>query len=144
MNQLVLLQPSNPLPALVAAAGERAGIRFLEFFASTIRNPHTRRAYARAVGGSSPGARIGRALDHGRAAAARGRLDRAADAARCRRRPSSSSSPRSAICLTGWSPARSCRVNPAASVRGPSHSRAAGQDAGAEPTEARTCSTASM
>ena len=37
------------LPALVAAAGERASIRFLEFFASIIRNPHTRRAYARAV-----------------------------------------------------------------------------------------------
>ncbi len=38
------------LPALVAASGERAGVRFLEFFAGTIRNPHTRRAYARAVG----------------------------------------------------------------------------------------------
>ncbi|CAG4895136.1 tyrosine-type recombinase/integrase [Paraburkholderia saeva] len=37
-------------PALVVAAGERAGIRFLEFFASAIRNPHTRRAYARATG----------------------------------------------------------------------------------------------
>ena len=37
------------LPTLVAAAGERAGVRFLEFFASTIRNPDTRRAYARAV-----------------------------------------------------------------------------------------------
>jgi site-specific recombinase XerD len=36
-------------PALVAAAGDRAGIRFLEFFASAIRNPHTRRAYARAA-----------------------------------------------------------------------------------------------
>jgi hypothetical protein len=32
------------LPALVAAAGERAGMRFLEFFASTLRNPNTRRA----------------------------------------------------------------------------------------------------
>jgi site-specific recombinase XerD len=31
-------------------AGDRAGIRFLEFFASAIRNPHTRRAYARAAG----------------------------------------------------------------------------------------------
>ena len=40
---------SFALPALITAAGERAGIRFLEFFASTIRNPHTRRAYARAV-----------------------------------------------------------------------------------------------
>ena len=36
-------------PSLMAAAGERAGTRFLEFFASTIRNPHTRRPYARAV-----------------------------------------------------------------------------------------------
>ena len=31
-------------------AGDRAGVRFLEFFASAIRNPHTRRAYARAAG----------------------------------------------------------------------------------------------
>ncbi|KVQ69934.1 tyrosine-type recombinase/integrase [Burkholderia territorii] len=37
------------VPALVASAGERAGIRFVEFFASAIRNPHTRRAYARAA-----------------------------------------------------------------------------------------------
>ncbi|CAB3804445.1 Tyrosine recombinase XerC [Paraburkholderia ultramafica] len=38
------------MPALVVSAGERASVRFLEFFASAIRNPHTRRAYARAVG----------------------------------------------------------------------------------------------
>ncbi len=38
------------LPALVAATGERAGLRFLEFFAAAIRNPHTRRAYSQAVG----------------------------------------------------------------------------------------------
>jgi site-specific recombinase XerD len=37
------------ISALVAASGDRAALRFLEFFASTIRNPHTRRAYARAV-----------------------------------------------------------------------------------------------
>ena len=37
------------VPALVAAAGERASMRFLEFFAANIRNPHTRRAYARAA-----------------------------------------------------------------------------------------------
>jgi hypothetical protein len=41
---------SASLPALVINAGERAGIRFLEFFASTIRNPSMRRAYAHAVG----------------------------------------------------------------------------------------------
>jgi site-specific recombinase XerD len=49
MNQLAPIAASTNLPALIAAAGERAGVRFLEFFAATIRNPHTRRAYARAV-----------------------------------------------------------------------------------------------
>jgi site-specific recombinase XerD len=42
--------PAAPLvPALVAAAGERASLRFLEFLAADIRNPHTRRAYYRAA-----------------------------------------------------------------------------------------------
>ncbi|WP_439672908.1 Tyr recombinase domain-containing protein (plasmid) [Cupriavidus necator] len=49
MNALVALN-SIPTPALVVAAGEQAGVRFLEFFASNIRNPHTRRANAWAVG----------------------------------------------------------------------------------------------
>src|SRR5471030_2070583 len=44
------IRSSGPLPALVINAGERASVRFLEFFASTIRNPNTRRAYAHAVG----------------------------------------------------------------------------------------------
>jgi integrase len=48
MKDLVPLS-SPVLPALVAAPGERAGMRFLEFFAANIRNPHTRRAYARAA-----------------------------------------------------------------------------------------------
>jgi site-specific recombinase XerD len=48
MNQLVPIN-STTLPALVIAAGDRAGTRFLEFFAANIRNPHTRRAYARAA-----------------------------------------------------------------------------------------------
>src|ERR1700680_4181962 len=48
MNQLVpIISPA--LPALVAVAGERASMRFLEFFAANIRNPHTRRAYYRAA-----------------------------------------------------------------------------------------------
>jgi len=51
MNQLALLPSRNlpALPELIAVAGERASLRFLEFFAATIRNPHTRRAYGRAV-----------------------------------------------------------------------------------------------
>jgi hypothetical protein len=31
------------VPALIAAAGEHASFRFLEFFAANIRNPHTGR-----------------------------------------------------------------------------------------------------
>ena len=37
------------VPALVNQAGQHAGTRFLEFFTAHIRNPNTRRAYARAV-----------------------------------------------------------------------------------------------
>src|SRR6202162_3062502 len=49
MNQLAPIGASPILPALIAAAGERASLRFLEFFAANIRHPHTRRAYSRAV-----------------------------------------------------------------------------------------------
>jgi integrase/recombinase XerD len=38
------------LPAVIADAGDHAARRFIEFFTATIRNGHTRRAYARAVG----------------------------------------------------------------------------------------------
>src|SRR5215469_10523992 len=48
MNKLVPIS-SPALPALVAVAGERASMRFLEFFTASIRNPHTRRAYGRAA-----------------------------------------------------------------------------------------------
>ncbi len=50
MNQPVPINSSAAvLPVLVAVAGERASMRFLEFFAANIRNPHTRRAYYRAA-----------------------------------------------------------------------------------------------
>jgi len=38
------------LPPLVAMAGERAQMRFWEFFVSNLRNPNTRCAYGRAIG----------------------------------------------------------------------------------------------
>jgi len=38
------------VPALIAGAGDRASLRFLEFFTVNIRNPNTRAAYARAAG----------------------------------------------------------------------------------------------
>ncbi|MBX3027083.1 tyrosine-type recombinase/integrase [bacterium] len=40
----------NQLPAPIAAAGEQASWRFIEFFTANIRNRNTRRAYGRAVG----------------------------------------------------------------------------------------------
>lgn len=47
MSQLRASSSSVSLPAIIT--GERAQLRFLEFFAANIRNPNTRRAYARAV-----------------------------------------------------------------------------------------------
>ena len=50
MNGLVLTGSITAhVPALISHSGERAGVRFLEFFSANIRNPNTRRAYARAV-----------------------------------------------------------------------------------------------
>ncbi len=40
---------SPTLPAVIAAAGEPAAMRFIEFFTANIRNPNTRAAYHRAV-----------------------------------------------------------------------------------------------
>ena len=48
MSQLAVLGTGPSVPALVAHADERTQLRFLEFFAVSIRNPNTRRAYARA------------------------------------------------------------------------------------------------
>jgi len=39
-------------PIIVAAGGEKTAFRFLEFVTAQIRDPHTRRAYARAEGGT--------------------------------------------------------------------------------------------
>ena len=51
MKQLAPLpSPILALPVLIVSADESAQRRFLEFFAVTIRNSHTRRAYARGVG----------------------------------------------------------------------------------------------
>jgi site-specific recombinase XerD len=49
MNQLIPFHTMGSSPALVAAAGDRAQERFIEFFTANIRNRNTRRAYAQAV-----------------------------------------------------------------------------------------------
>ncbi|MEK2600041.1 hypothetical protein WN989_00030 [Burkholderia arboris] len=101
MGQLTTFD-SLSVPTPVVAAGEHAGVRFLEFFASAIRNPHTRRAYARAAvdflawcgGAGAPSIAAVQPLHV--AAWSSGRRPRT------RRRPSSSSWRRSATCSTGW------------------------------------------
>src|SRR5271154_851922 len=50
MHLPVINRPSGiELPALIDRAGERAALRFVEFFTVTIRNRNTRAAYARAA-----------------------------------------------------------------------------------------------
>ena len=43
--------PAHLVPALILDAGEAASWRYVEFFTANIRNRHTRRAYARACAG---------------------------------------------------------------------------------------------
>ena len=47
-RQLAGIGGAAGVPAVVMAAGKKAGLRFIEFFTANIRNPNTRRAYHRA------------------------------------------------------------------------------------------------
>jgi hypothetical protein len=49
VNALAPVPFASKLPAIIGASGASAQTRFWEFFVSNIRNPHTRRAYGRAV-----------------------------------------------------------------------------------------------
>jgi site-specific recombinase XerD len=42
------VRTANVVPAIIADLGDQAGWRYVEFFTANIRNPNTRRAYARA------------------------------------------------------------------------------------------------
>ena len=103
MNQLAPLPLAGPiLPALIAAADERAQRRFLEFFAAAIRNPHTRRAYARAASDFL-------AWIAARGVASLGNVQPSTSQPGSRRWPASwprpasnSSSPACATCSIGW------------------------------------------
>ncbi len=50
---LAIIEPATgmPVPAMIAVAGERAALRFIDFFTAHIRNPNTRAAYGVAVRG---------------------------------------------------------------------------------------------
>ena len=54
-----LTTPQGQIPALVTAAGERASMRSLDFFAANLRNAHTRREHAARLNGPRAGTQRG-------------------------------------------------------------------------------------
>jgi len=139
VNEMLATESSGvwALPVLIATAGEAAGIRFLEFFTAQIRNPHTRRAYGRAVtdflawceDAGVPSVIAVRPL-HVAAWIEQQTREHAAPTAKLRlaaiRR------------LFDWLVmGQIVPVNPAASVRGPSHAAHTGKTPVLEPEEAR-------
>lgn len=137
MTQLVVPRPVH-LPALVATASEHAGIRFLEFFASAIRNPHTRRAYARAVADF-----LAWCTDHGVTSLPAVQPLHVASwiegQAQQRSAPTVKQQLAAIRHLFDWLVVgQVVPLNPAASVRGPTHSARKGKTPVLDPAEART------
>lgn len=138
MNQLAPLPvPTSRLPALIVSADDRAQLRFVEFFAVTIRNPHTRRAYARACGEF-----LDWCLRHG--VASIGAVQPLHVATWIEQLGRELSAPTVKQRLAGvrhlfdWLvTGQVVAVNPAASVRGPSHSVRRGKTPVLDPAEAR-------
>ena len=137
MNQLVPVSASAHLPALVVATGEAAQRRFLEFFAASIRNPHTRRAYAHAVSEflawcEGRGVVSLAAIQPLHVAAYVEGLTRTLSAPTAKQRLAAVRH------LFDWLVVgQVVPVNPAASVRGPSHSAKRGKTPVLAPEEAR-------
>jgi site-specific recombinase XerD len=101
MNHLASVTASRA-PALITTAGARASYRFLEFFTAQIRNPHTRRAYARAAAEffdwlEAKGVTQLTAIESVHTATYIEELS-----ARDPRRPRSCAWPRCVTCSTGW------------------------------------------
>lgn len=139
MTQLTPLpSPAFTLPALVASADDRAQRRFLEFFAVTIRNAHTRRAYARAAGEflawcEARGVATIAAVQPLHVAAWIEALGREVSAPTVKQRLAGVRH------LFDWLvTGQVMPVNPAASVRGPAHSVRRGKTPVLDPQEART------
>ena len=128
---------SPVLPVLVSAAGERAGIRFLEFFASAIRNPNTRRAYVRAVTGF-----LTWCEDHGVLSIAAVQPLHVASWIELQTRERAAPTVKLRLAairhLFDWLVmGQVVPLNPAASVRGPAHSVRKGKTPVLDPAEAR-------
>ncbi|GGE02540.1 integrase [Aureimonas endophytica] len=136
MSQVVIAG-TLPASALVVSAGERASIRFLEFFASHIRNPNTRRAYGGAVAEfllwcEAHGVPSISAVQPLHVAGYIEELTRARSAPTAKQRLAA------IRMLFDWLVVgQIVPMNPAASVRGPSHSVKRGRTPVLDPQEAR-------
>ena len=135
-GQLVTFSGAHA-PALIAAAGDRATYRFLEFFTAQIRNPNTRRAYVRAVGDF-----LGWLEEHGgtsitataslHVAAYVEELGRSHSAPTVKQRLAAIRNMFDWLTSGGVLP-----FNPASAVRGPKHSARVGRTPVLDPQEAR-------
>ena len=137
MKQLVPLTTHQALPALITAAGNRAGIRFLEFFAANIRNTNTRQAYAHAVA-----VFLTWCEEHGAVSITAVRTLHVATWIEMQTREFSAPTVKQRLAairhLFDWLvTGQVVPVNPAASVRGPTHSAHTGKTPVLEPAEAR-------
>ena len=128
----------SAVPALIAAAGDHARIRFLEFFASTIRNTHTRRAYSRAITDFLTWCEVNGVAS---VAAVQPLHVGAWIELQTRERAAPTGKLRLAAIrhLFDWLVmGQVMPINPAASVRGPAHSVRKGKTPVLDPAEART------
>ena len=136
MNQLVL-RVADRAPAAIAALGERASYRFFEFFTANIRNPHTRRAYARAAAEffdwlDARGVRELAAIESVHVAAYIEQLQKARSAPTAKLRLAALRHLFDWLVIGQIMP-----VNPAAAVRGPRHIVRRGKTPVLDPQEAR-------
>jgi site-specific recombinase XerD len=138
MTGLVPITSNSLVPALVAASGDRARIRFLEFFAAQIRNRNTRRAYGQATREflawcERAGVVSIDAVQPLHVAAYIEQLGRERSAPTVKQRLAAIRH------LFDWLvTGQVILVNPASSVRGPSHSVKRGKTPVLDPSEART------
>jgi site-specific recombinase XerD len=132
------LRVAHAVPALIAASGEKAGLRFLEFFAANIRNPHTRRAYGRAVADF-----LAWCEDNGLPSIAAVQPLHVASWIELQQQESAAPTVKARLAairhLFDWLVnGQVVPANPAHSVRGPSHVVKVGKTPVLEPAEART------
>ena len=136
MNQLAAVIVTRA-PPLIVASGARGSYRFLEFFTAQIRNPHTRRAYARAAAESfdwleSRGVTQLAAIESVHVATYIEQLSRARSAPTAKLRLAALRH------LFDWMViGQIMPTNPAAAVRGPRHIVQRGKTPVLDPAEAR-------